>query len=212
MIYPSTTGGINMKLNLETEELKPLLPHCKVTDDYVAFFSDESVFSNGYDCEFNYDDKSVHSAQQALVYGKALLLGDYSIAENVLDTKNTPMAYHNLSNRIKGDASLWETYRSRVMISILYDKFNDSERLYLLKSTGHRKLLLASPYDSIWGIGAGLSKVDTVWNSYTGKNLLGESLMKVRNINYKSWPVFTAQTQESDIDKVYASPASLLSY
>ena len=197
-----------MKLSLETEELKTLLPHCKVTDDYVAFFSDESVFSNGYDCEFNYDDNSVHSAQQALVYGKALLLGDYSIAEKVLDTKNAPMAYHNLSNQIKGDASLWRTYRGRVMISILDDKFNDSERLYLLKATGHRKLLLAAPYDSIWGIGAGLGKVDTVWNSYTGKNLLGESLMKVRNINYKSWPVFTAQTQEADI----ASFVSSLSY
>lgn len=198
-----------MKLNLETKELKTLLPHCKVTDDYVAFFSDKSVFSNGYDCEFNYDDKGVRSAQQALVYGKALLLGDYSIAEKVLDTKNTPMAYHNLNKQINGDASLWETYRSRVMISILDDKFNDSERLYLLKATGHRKLLLAAPYDSIWGIGAGLSKVDTVWNSYTGKNLLGESLMKVRNINYKSWPVFTAQAQEADI---YSTSASLLSY
>ena len=197
-----------MKLNLETKELKTLLPHCKVTDDYVAFFSDESVFSNGYDCEFNYDDKSVHSAQQALVYGKALLLGDYFIAEKVLDTKNTPMAYYNLNNQIKGATNLWRAYRSRVMISILYDKFNDSERLYLLKATGSRKLLLAAPYDSIWGIGAGLSKVDTVWNSYTGKNLLGESLMKVRNINSKSWPVFTAQTQEADI----ASFVSSLSY
>lgn len=201
-----------MKINLETEELKPLLPHCKVTDDYVAFFSAKSVFSNGYGCEFNYDDKGVHSAQQALVYGKALLLGDYSIAEKVLDTKNTPMAYHNLNKQINGDVNLWENYRSRVMISILDDKFNDSERLYLLKATGSRKLLLASPYDSVWGIGAGLSKVDTVWNSYTGKNLLGESLMKVRNINYKSWPVFTAQTQEADIDNTYASYASLWSH
>lgn len=201
-----------MNLNLETEELKPLLPHCKVTDDYVAFFSAKSVFSNGYGCEFNYDDKGVHSAQQALVYGKALLLGDYSIAEKVLDTKNTPMAYHNLNKQINGDVNLWENYRSRVMISILDDKFNDSERLYLLKATGSRKLLLASPYDSVWGIGAGLSKVDTVWNSYTGKNLLGESLMKVRNINYKSWPVFTAQTQEADIDNTYASYASLWSH
>jgi len=201
-----------MELNLETEELKTVLPQCKVTDDYVAFFSDKSVFSNGYDCWFNYDDRSVYSAQQALLYGKALLLGDYSLAEKVLDTENTPMAYHNLNKQINGDTNLWETYRSRVMISILDDKFNNNERLYLLKATGHRKLLLASPYDSIWGIGAGLSKVDTVWNSYTGKNLLGESLMKVRNNNYKSWPVFTAQTQESDIDKVYASHASLLSY
>ncbi|AUV60013.1 hypothetical protein HOS78_gp077 [Lactobacillus phage Bacchae] len=201
-----------MKLNLETEELKTLLPHCKVTDDYIAFFSDKSVFSNGYDCEFNYDDKGVRSAQQALVYGKALLLGDYSIAEKVLDTKNTPMAYHNLNKQINGDVNLWENYRSRVMISILDDKFNDSERLYLLKATGNRKLLLASPYDSIWGIGAGLSKVDTVWDSYTGKNLLGESLMKVRNNNYKSWPVFTAQTQEADIYSTSASYASLLSY
>ena len=203
-----------MKLNLETEELKTLLPHCKVTDDYVAFFSDKSVFSNGYDCEFNYDDKGVHSAQQALVYGKALLLGDYSIAEKVLDTNNTPMAYHNLSKQIKGDVNLWETYRSRVMISILDDKFTNSERLYLLKATGHRKLLLAAPYNSIWGVGAGLSKIDTVWNSYTGKNLLGESLMKVRSFNYKSWPVFTVQTKEADIetDNNYASYASLLSY
>lgn len=188
-----------MELSLETEELKTLLPQCKVTDDYVAFFSDKSVFSNGYDCKFNYDDKSVHSAQQALVYGKALLLGDYSRAEKVLDTKNAPMAYYNLNNQIKGDTNLWKTYRSRVMISILDDKFNNSERLYLLKATGSRKLLLASPYDSVWGIGAGISNVDTVWNSYTGKNLLGESLMKVRNINSKSWPVSTAQTQEADI-------------
>jgi len=201
-----------MELNLETEELKTVLPQCKVTDDYVAFFSDKSVFSNGYDCWFNYDDRSVYSAQQALLYGKALLLGDYSLAEKVLDTENTPMAYHNLNKQINGDTNLWETYRSRVMISILDDKFNNNERLYLLKATGHRKLLLASPYDSIWGIGAGLSKVDTVWNSYTGKNLLGESLMKVRNNNYKSWPVFTAQTQEADIYSTSASYASLLSY
>jgi len=65
----------------------------------------------------------------------------------------------------------WEEVRDGVMLAALRKKFAAGELRELLRATGDRPLVEASPFDSYWGCG----------RSERGKNRLGELLMQVRS-------------------------------
>ena len=66
------------------------------------------------------------------------------------------------------------------MFDALYYKFsqNDDIRQKLL-STGNSTLVEASPRDRIWGIGLNITDAQS-GKDWKGKNLLGKTLMRVR--------------------------------
>ena len=64
----------------------------------------------------------------------------------------------------------WHQIKDEVMLEILRKKFADHHLSNVLKKTGNRSLVEASPYDAYWGYGPDM----------TGKNRLGELLMQVR--------------------------------
>lgn len=170
-----------MELNIETDILKTLLPEAEVTDDKVAFNNYTQPFGMYAKSSFNYQGVDVLSIGHALMYGKALVMGDLDMVDKLEENKLEPKDYIRLGNKIKVNG-LWEKYRKRVMISILEDRFSNADSLYLLKATGKRKLVLKVPYDSVWGIGNG-----------DGSNLMGEALTLVRSINENDWPLFTSR-------------------
>lgn len=170
-----------MELSIETDILKTLLPEAKVTNDEVAFNNYTQPFGMYAKASFNYQGVDVLSIGHALMYGKALLVGDLDMVDKLEENKLEPKDYIRLGNKIKVNG-LWEKYRKRVMVSILEDRFSNADSLYLLKATGKRKLVLKVPYDSVWGIGNG-----------DGSNLMGEALTVVRSINENDWPLFTSR-------------------
>ena len=64
----------------------------------------------------------------------------------------------------------WETAKEEVMLSALRKKFIHPKMKTILLGTENRHLYENYPYDYYWGIG----------KQHTGKNRLGELLMKVR--------------------------------
>jgi ribA/ribD-fused uncharacterized protein len=68
----------------------------------------------------------------------------------------------------------WEQRRGHVMLAVVRAKFAVPELRELLLSTDERVLAEDSPYDPVWGC-------RDRSGGYTGENLLGRALMRVRN-------------------------------
>ena len=68
----------------------------------------------------------------------------------------------------------WNRRRTHVMLAVVRAKFAVPELRALLLSTGDRILAEDSPYDPVWGCRDRAS-------GYTGQNLLGRALMRVRD-------------------------------
>jgi ribA/ribD-fused uncharacterized protein len=88
-----------------------------------------------------------------------------------------------LGRQIKGyDDKMWECIRQGYMTYVCYLKFSQNAELKReLLETGNRILVEASPLDKIWGVG--LNEQDAAAGiPWRGLNLLGETLMKVREM------------------------------
>ena len=133
-------------------------------------------FSNWYQCEFEYMGIKFNSSEQALMWTKANIFQDSTIAELILVTSNQKRI-KELGRAVKNyDDNIWSIDRYNIMVDILYAKFSqNSDLMNKLLSTKNAALFEASPYDKIWGIGS--SDVNTI----NGENLLGKALMEVRS-------------------------------
>ena len=115
---------------------------------------------------------------------KARLFHDTSIYSQIMATPR-PRDHKNLGRRVRNfDHGEWERRREDIMLTGAYAKFaqNPLLRQHLL-STGNRVLAEASPVDRLWGIGLDATHPDAGFPSrWTGRNLLGKTLMEVRRL------------------------------
>jgi N-glycosidase YbiA len=84
----------------------------------------------------------------------------------------TPLEAKRAGRRVALPAD-WDHRRAHVMLAVVRAKFAVPELRDLLLSTGDRSLAEDSPYDSLWGC-------RDRFGGYTGQNLLGRALMRVR--------------------------------
>ncbi|KAL0578881.1 hypothetical protein V5O48_003114 [Marasmius crinis-equi] len=139
------------------------------------------------------------SAEHYMMFRKALLFKDTSIADLVLSPAYSGTSKSNLA-KIKAlgrevanfDEQEWQAHRYQIVLDGNLAKFRqDLELKEKLFGTGSRKHVEASPRDRIWGIGYGhvsaANMVDTMdgegrepekW----GLNLLGKALDETRKI------------------------------
>ena len=160
----------------------------KITDTHVYFYSGKEVFSNWYVTEKQFTDYienwTFDSTEQAFMYCKAQFFADQEKVEQIL-VQTDPRAVKELGRQVKGyDDKAWECVRLGFMTYVNYLKYSQNEEFKkLLLSTGNKILVEASPYDKIWGVGLGADDpliLDK--KNWKGKNLLGVSLMKVREL------------------------------
>jgi N-glycosidase YbiA len=85
----------------------------------------------------------------------------------------TPLAAKRAGRHIALPAD-WERRRAHVMLTVVRAKFAAGELRDLLLSTGDRILAEDSPYDPLWGC-------RDRHGGYSGANLLGRALMRVRD-------------------------------
>jgi ribA/ribD-fused uncharacterized protein len=85
----------------------------------------------------------------------------------------TPLEAKRAGRRVPLPAG-WDDRRAHVMLTVVRAKFAVPELGELLLSTGERLLAEDSPYDPVWGCRDPAS-------GYTGQNLLGRALMRVRD-------------------------------
>ena len=155
-----------------------LLPKQEIEFFYGPFHP----LSQWYTSFFDIDGIRFNSAEQWMMYAKAMLFGDNETANKIL-VSDSPSIQRKLGRQVKYfKEGLWIDQRESIIYYGNYEKFtqNTDLRTYLLK-TGINILAEASPTDIIWGIGLAIDNNDRFnTEKWRGQNLLGKILMKVR--------------------------------
>lgn len=148
---------------------------------FEFFFGKQSYLSQFYPCSFLEDEIKFNCAEQYMMYRKALLFKDQTIANQILKTNN-PVQLKKLGRMVQGfEETTWTKNREEIVYQGNWLKFSQNPKLkeHLL-STNHKILVEASPYDKIWGIGFDCDKALANQHRW-GLNLLGKILMQVRD-------------------------------
>lgn len=153
----------------------------------------QECLSQWYPCEFEEVIEDIlgnemtilhyNCAEQFMMAKKALLFGDKLIYAAIMDndTPLNPKLYKELGRQIRNfNQKVWDEKKKDIVRTGNLLKFSQNQKLFeYLIGTYPKKIVEASPYDRIWGIG--YSKDDAMnHKSSWGQNLLGETLMFVR--------------------------------
>ena len=163
------------------------------TNDFIFFWGHTSAksgeitqtcLSQWWKCTFIENDITFCCAEQYMMYQKALLFEDHTIAQEILKSKS-PKKIKELGRLVKSfDSKIWDEHKAEIVLRGNILKFSQNPELkkYLL-GTGDKILVEASPYDRVWGIGmrAG-SGGNCEPQRWKGQNLLGFLLMEARDM------------------------------
>ena len=153
----------------------------KETLTHIYFWG--SIYSQWAKCSFKDESNRIFStAEQFMMYHKALLFGDTATAEAILKT-NDPKKQKALGRLVKGfNEDLWNSNKFNIVVKGNLLKFSQSENLKKqLLSTENKVLVEGSPYDTVWGVGLKYDDPKILdEKNWQGENLLGKALMEVR--------------------------------
>ncbi|MBN3776627.1 NADAR family protein [Burkholderia sp. Ac-20345] len=154
----------------------------------TAFFGAADVFSNWHPCSFTYHEVTFNCVEQFVMYAKALLFDDHATAAEILASRS-PREQKRLGRSVRGfDEAGWLHVRESIMFVGCREKFRQNEAFAAaLRETGSTILVEASPFDRVWGIGlAERDRRIADPSAWQGLNLLGNALMRVRDVLSKS--------------------------
>lgn len=132
---------------------------------------------------------NIKFSEQAFMLGKAFAFyyahhGNPCVVDQIIKA-NTPSEVKRLGG--KGslqcfDDKVWAPIREQIMYIACLGKFSQNAELRtILLSTGNHHLVEAAPRDMIWGVGMSINDPQIMYpNKWKGLNLLGKTLMKVR--------------------------------
>lgn len=140
-----------------------------------------------YPCIMESLEGTYSCAEQFMMVGKAQLFGDSVIANQIMKS-HIPRIHKQLGRKVQNfDDNVWMQYAQDIVILASYLKFSQNLRFKTsLIDSGDAILIEGSPLDKIWGVGLRYDnpKIGDPVN-WKGANLLGECLMKVRDIIQK---------------------------
>jgi ribA/ribD-fused uncharacterized protein len=141
------------------------------------------AFSQWARSRFTVDGVAFNTAEQYMMYSKAMLFGDLEKAAEIMATAD-PREQKRLGREVRGfKAERWEKACLETVVRGNLAKFSQNQDLReLLLGTGDRVLAEASPSDAIWGIGLSAEDPAALDESRWGRNLLGKALAEVRSI------------------------------
>jgi len=123
-------------------------------------------------------------AEQYMMAKKAELFGDESMKKRIMQ-ETDPKSHQQLGRRVNNFVgTVWDANCQAFVLQANIAKFSQDEHLkLLLRNTGNKTLVEASPKDKIWGIGLSYDDPDAkVPSKWKGLNLLGKALMEARKI------------------------------
>lgn len=153
----------------------------RYTDDMATFFGSNAPFSNFYANTFEWEGYVVKSSEYAFMIEKALMF-EPSKAPLIAKAR-TPKEAKALGRSIQNFCpQKWDNERYGIMVEILKAKFVNPRLKQILLDTGERELVEGSPYDAIWGVKLDWQSDEILdRNKWRGQNLLGQTLMEVRD-------------------------------
>lgn len=138
--------------------------------------------SQWWPAAFTVDGLEYSTAEHYMMWRKAMLFGDATMAKAILDAPH-PRRAKALGRRVGGfDQSTWDAQRFDIVSAASRYKFSAHPDLReFLLATRDRVLVEASPVDRVWGIGRSADD-DGVADpaNWRGLNLLGFALMRAR--------------------------------
>ena len=143
---------------------------------------ENGYLSNWYLSPFTIDDKNFSSAEQFMMYYKAICFSDEAVAAQILATDHVA-EIKALGRQVSNyDEHIWNGIRQIVVYEGLMAKFSQNKDLKdKLKATGQAILAECAVRDLIWGVGLSMKDPRRFDKSkWRGKNLLGYTLMMVR--------------------------------
>jgi ribA/ribD-fused uncharacterized protein len=131
---------------------------------------------------FPFDVQEYSSAEQFMMYHKAMIFLDREIAKQIMNTDDV-RKIKNLGRQVKNyNEDVWKYFRSKIVYEGNKAKFIQNEELKkaLFKTKG-TTIVEAAPNDTIWGIGLTEDEPRALKRkTWLGKNLLGEILTQIR--------------------------------
>ena len=143
---------------------------------------ENGYLSNWYPSAFVVDGVGFSSAEQYMMYKKAVCFGYWDTAKEILCTDDAAQI-KELGRQVSNyNESYWNGTRQIVVFEGLLAKFSQNENLKnQLKATDDAVLAECAVKDRIWGIGLSMKDSDRFEISrWKGQNLLGYTLMMVR--------------------------------
>lgn len=144
---------------------------------------ENGFLSNWYKSLFTVANQKFSSMEQYMMYKKAICFQDNKIAEQILATSDVAHI-KELGRRVSNyNDNIWNGVRQIVVYEGLVAKFSQNENLCgMLLETDNDMLAECAVNDRIWGIGLSMTDLDRFdMLKWKGQNLLGYSLMAVRN-------------------------------
>lgn len=144
---------------------------------------ENGIYSNWYLSDFTVGGIQYSSMEQYMMHQKALLFKDYDVAHKILNTSDVAKI-KSLGRAVRNyNDVVWAGLRQLVVYKGLLAKFSQNPGLKnALLSTGDQVMAECAVKDTIWGIGLSMRderRFDMA--QWRGQNLLGFSLMEVRN-------------------------------
>lgn len=155
----------------------------KLTENYAFFWKDKIAQWNKTSFE-DIDGIVYNCAEQYMMAQKALLFQDKEAYQKIMES-DSPKEQQEIGRTIKNfNQEVWDEHAENIVYHGNILKFSQNKELFdILMSTGNRKLVEASPFDLIWGIGYGVEKDEAILtdeSKWRGENKLGKILTKVR--------------------------------
>lgn len=161
------------------ESLSTIQSKTVTRGDNVYFQSANSPLSNLYPTPLELYDEHFSSAEQCLQWRRAQNLGQPLLAEKIKRERN-PYQQKRLGDLLVQSAT-WDKEKEATLEEIIRAKFAQNQVLSnFLQSTGTKHLNEATR-DSYWGVGASLAAPQTKNHSWTGRNITGNLLEKIRS-------------------------------
>ena len=148
--------------------------------DYIMFWrvtEPNRQLSQWYPSKIVEDGITFCSAEQYMMYHKAMLFGDTVTANKIL-MNDSPQIIKNLGRLVANfDENIWVENREKIILQGNYLKFSQNAHLkrFLLRCPADAIFVEASPYDRIYGIGYS-AKTAIKNHKKWGLNLLGKAL------------------------------------
>lgn len=156
------------------------LPDPAAFEAFIPFI--KGVFSQWHHTPFTLDGEPFVTAEQWMMYAKALLFKDAERAQQIAQTDD-PALQKRLGQQVEGfDQAEWDRWKIEIVYRGNLAKFSQNAgAARQLHNTGHAMLVEANPRDWIWGIGRAMDDPDGhVPANWRGLNLLGRILTKIR--------------------------------